>query len=187
VEVTQIYIFSNNNLLFPTDSLVEKIINSLMKSLRLLIRVMKNPKILIILMSILFIPTLVLGNASKANACHPLNPFCSPSKPVYDPSQSDGAKQERIDAQAKKELEEEQAREKAKQDEIDSINKAEADRVAAEERALVEKARAEEKAEAARIAQAESEQKAAQAESERNSAIVDGIGAFGRILFPSKK
>jgi uncharacterized membrane protein YqiK len=147
---------------------------------------MKNPKTSIVL-SVLFIPTLVLGNASKANACHWLNLFCSPSKPVYDPSQSDGAKQERIDAQARKELAEEQAREKARQDEIDRAAKAEADRVAAEDLALLEKNRIEERAEAARIAKAEAERKAAQAEADRNNAIQDGIGAFGRLLFPSKK
>jgi FtsZ-interacting cell division protein ZipA len=156
---------------------------------------MKQSKISIVLISVLFIPTLVLGNVNKVNACHPLNPFCSSSSPpVYDPSQSDRAKQERIDAQAKKEHEEEQARERANQDEINRATKAEADRVAveaeraaAEESALAEKAKAEERAEADRVTRAESDRKAAQAESDRNSAIVDGIGALGRILFPSKK
>jgi uncharacterized membrane protein YqiK len=164
---------------------------------------MKKSKISIVLISVLFIPTLVLGNGSKVNACSKWNPFCREEKILQMPPSP-----AQIEAQAKKEFEEEQARKRAKQDEINRANKAEADRVAAEaeraaaeERALVEKAKAEERAEAERVekakaeeraeaervAKAEADRKAAQAESDRNNAIVDGIGAFGRLLFPSKK
>jgi hypothetical protein len=56
---------------------------------------MKKSKISIVLMSVLFIPTLVLGNVSKVHACSKWNPFCknkdiliipSPPFPTSQPS-----------------------------------------------------------------------------------------------------
>jgi glycerol-3-phosphate dehydrogenase len=145
---------------------------------------MKRPIISITLMSTLFISTLVLANASKVNACHRLNPFCS-SKPPSLPSGPSPA-----EIQAEKELREEAARRREAEAEAARAAQAEADRVAkaeADERAAVEKAKAEERAEAERLAQAEASRKAAQAEADRNNLIQEGISVFGRFLFPAKK
>jgi glucan-binding YG repeat protein len=94
----------------------------------------------------------IFGNAQVAHSCSLSDPLSclNPTPPVYDPSQSDGAKQQRIDAEAKRIVAEEDAEkavkaaaDRAKQDEINAKN----ERLAEEERAAVEKAKAEEKGE----------------------------------------
>jgi hypothetical protein len=112
---------------------------------------MKGSKVLIVLFSTFVIPTLVLSNASKANACHPLNPFCQTKEILQmPPSRAE------IESQARKELAEEEARNRAKadaerrrQEEINRVTQAENERIAEEERAAIENARAEEKVERA--------------------------------------
>jgi predicted KAP-like P-loop ATPase len=145
---------------------------------------MRKSKISILFMSVLFIPTLLLGNVSQVQACSKWNPFCS-SKPPTLPSGPSPA-----EIQAEKELREDEARRRAAEAEAARAAQAEAERVAkaeADERAAVERAKAEEREEAARVAQAAEARKVQEAEDARNSAIQDGIGAFGRLLFPGKR
>jgi glucan-binding YG repeat protein len=106
---------------------------------------MKSSIFLIVLFSILVAPTVILGNASKANACDPLNPLCQKKETLQIPPL-----RAESEVQSLKKLGKEEAldrakatADRAKQDEINAKN----EHLAAEELAVIEKAKAEEKGE----------------------------------------
>jgi flagellar biosynthesis GTPase FlhF len=149
------------------------------------VKIVKKSKISIVLMSVLFIPTLVLGNGSKVNACSKLNPFCREEKILQmppSPAQIDAKIKAEAQQQADAVLAEKRAKRKA---EDDAINKANAETLArqqAEEMAAKESAdnikRQEEEEKLANQQRDEKERN----ETKNNTLIKAGVDLFNAIF-----
>lgn len=152
----------------------------------------------LVLIPIFFSSVGIFGTVQVAQSCSWSDPFScvSPTPPVYDPSQSDGAKQERIDSQAKKEADAILAEKRAKRKvENDAINKANAETIArqeAEEIAIREAAdnikrqEAEEKLANQQRDEKERNDKEKQLDDERNSALIKAGGNLFKAIFNVK-
>jgi type IV secretory pathway VirB10-like protein len=144
----------------------------------------KKLKVSIVLMSVIFIPTLVLGNGSKVNACHKLNPFCREENILQmppSPAQIEAKIKAEAQQQADAVLAEKRAKRKA---EDDAINKANAETLArqqAEEIAAKEAAENVKRQEEEKLANQQRDEKERN-DTKNNTLIKAGVDLFNAIF-----